>query len=207
MSDSVAIADHSGSIDGFGSYMARILNDSSFVVVHQKTRRADSYIDPGFAPDIGSQIISLIYGENVILPKISVARHLALLIGNYGIDSAINEYHRLVKEKPDNYNLGESELNKLGIELYFRFNMPNEALKIFEVNMLQFPRSYNTYDSYAFILMKKGDYTSSIKYYRIGLEVLKDYPLENYNDMVRKDAENALAYIKDMEEKLKNVTN
>jgi hypothetical protein len=55
--------------------------------------------------------------------------------------------------------------------------------------------------------MKKGDYTSSIKYYRIGLEVLKNYPLENNNDMIRKDAENALAYIKVMEEKLKNVTN
>ena len=29
----------------------------------------------GFAPDIGSQIISLPYDENVILPKISVAKH------------------------------------------------------------------------------------------------------------------------------------
>jgi CubicO group peptidase (beta-lactamase class C family) len=206
VSDSIVIADHSGSIDGFGSYMARILNDSSFVVV-LKNQRADTYIDPGFAPDMGRQIISLLFGENVILPKISVARHIALLIGNYGIDSAINEYYRIIKERPDNYNLGESELNKLGIELYFRFNMPNEALKIFEVNMLQFPRSYNTYDSYAFILMKKGDYTSSIKYYRLGLEVLKNYPLENNNDMVRKDAENALAYIKDMEEKLNSDRN
>jgi CubicO group peptidase (beta-lactamase class C family) len=202
VSDSLVIADHSGSIDGFGSYMARILNDSSFVVV-LKNQRADTYIDPGFAPDMGRQIISILYGENVILPKISVARHIASLIGNCGIDIAINEYYRIVKEKPDNYNLGESELNKLGIELYFRFSMPNEALKIFEVNMLQFPRSYNTYDSYAFILMKKGDYASSIKYYRLGLEVLKTYPLENNNDMVRKDAENALAYIKDMEGKLK----
>ena len=206
LSDSLVIADHSGSIDGFGSYIARILNDSSFVVV-LKNQRTDTYIDPGFAPDIGRQIISLLYGENVILPKISVARHIAILIGNYGIDSAINEYYRIVKENPDYYNLEESELNRLGIELYFRFNLPNDALKIFEVNMLQFPRSYNTYDSYAFILMKKGDYTSSIKYYRIGLEVLKNYPLENNNDMVRKDADNALAYIKDMEEKLKNVTN
>jgi len=38
-------------------------------------QRAETYIDPGFAPNIGSQIISLPYDENVILPKISVARH------------------------------------------------------------------------------------------------------------------------------------
>jgi len=200
-SDSILVADHSGSINGFGSYMARIISDSSLVVV-LKNQRSDSYIDPAFAPDIGNQIISILYGAEIELPKISIARHIALFIGTKGIDSAINEYYRNGKEEPAKYNLGESELNKLGIELYFRFNMPDEALKIFEVNMLQFPRSYNTYDSYAYILMKKGDYTSSIKYYRIGLEVLKNYPMENNNDMVRKDAENALAYIKDMEEKL-----
>lgn len=200
-SDSVTIADHSGSIDGFGSYMARILNDSSFVVA-LKNQRADTYIDPGFAPDIGQQIISLLYGETVTIPKKSVARHIASLIGIYGIDSAISEYQSIVKKQPGNFNLEEAELNKLGIELFFRFNMADEALKVFELNMQQFPRSYNTYDSYAFTLMKKGDYPNSIKYYRKGLDVLEKYPDDNNPELVTKDAENAVIYVKEMERKL-----
>jgi len=200
--DSITIADHSGSIDGFGSYMARILTDTSFIVV-LKNQRSDTYIDPAFPPVIGSQIISILYGENVDLPKKSIARHIASLIGNKGIDSAVAEYHRIDKNNYGTYNMGEPELNKLGIELYFRFKMTEEALKIFEVNMLQFPRSYNTYDSYAYILMQKGDYKNSIKYYEKGLEVLKTYPGDNDLNAVKADAEKALVYIREMEDKLK----
>jgi tetratricopeptide (TPR) repeat protein len=202
--DSISIADHSGSIDGYGSYMARIFSDSTFIVV-LKNQRSDTFIDAAFAPDLGRQIISVLLGENVELPKISIAPHISLLIVSKGIDSAIIEYNKIKKLKNGSYNLDESELNRLGIELYFKFKMADEALKIFEVNMLQFPNSYNTYDSYAYILMRKGNYCNSIKYYRKGLEVLKTYPAENDNNAVKKDAEKALQMIKEMEDKIKNV--
>jgi len=203
LSDSVVIADHSGSINGFGAYMARIMSDSSFVVV-LKNNRSDTYIDPAFAPDIGQQIISILYGEEVSLPKKSIARHIAALIGEYGIDSAIAEYYRVLQNDPGNYSLEESELNRLGIELLFKFNKADEALKIFEVNMLQFPRSYNTYDSYAYVLMKKEDYLNAIRNYRKGLDILNKYPEDNDLNAVKKDSEQASIYIKEMEEKLKN---
>lgn len=77
-------------------------------------------------------------------------------------------------------------------------------MKIFEVNMLEFPRSYNTYDSYAYVLMKKGDFKNSIKYYRKGLEVLKSYPDNNDLNAVKPDAEKALVYIKEMEDKIRS---
>ena len=198
--DSILIADHPGSINGFGSYMARIPDDSVFVVV-LKNQRSDTYIDPAFATEIGRQIISILYDEEVSLSKKSIARHIASLIGNYGIDSAIAEYRRVVSESPDTYCLDESELNKLGIELFFKFKMTDEALEVFKVNMMQFPKSYNTYDSYAYILMQKGDYPNAIKYYRKGLEVLAEYPESNNQDAVKTDAEKALVYIKEMETK------
>ncbi len=200
--DSIMVADHAGSINGFGSYMARILSDSSFVVV-LKNQRSDTYIDPAFAPDIGQQIISIMYGEKINLPKKSIARHIAVLIGSSGIDSAIAEYYRIIKSDSGNYLTGEPELNKLGIELYFKYKMTNDALKIFEVNMLQFPGSYNTYDSYAYVLMQKKDYLNAIKYYKEGLDILHKYPEENDLNAVKKDAEKALVYIKEMEEKIK----
>jgi CubicO group peptidase (beta-lactamase class C family) len=201
--DSILVADHAGSINGFGSWMARILSDSSLVVV-LKNQRSDTYIDPAFAPDIGQQIVSILYGEKVEIPKKSIARHIAALIGNSGIDSVIAEYHRIIKSDSSTiYQADESELNKLGIELYFKFRMIDEALKIFEVNMLQFPHSYNTYDSYAYVLMQKEDYVNAIKYYKKGLEILHQYPDDNNLQSVQKDAEKALVYISEMEGKLK----
>jgi tetratricopeptide (TPR) repeat protein len=109
-----------------------------------------------------------------------------------------------LKNNSGNYSLEESELNKLGIELFFKFNKADEALKIFEVNMLQFPRSYNTYDSYAYVFMKKEDYLNAIKYYKKGLDILNKYPENNDQNSVKKDSEQALIYIKEMEEKLIN---
>jgi len=201
--DTIIIADHSGSINGFGSYIARVMSDSSFVIV-LKNQRTDTYIDPAFAPDIGKQIISILYGESIELPKISIARHIACLIGQQGVDSAIAEYYRVKKGSASKYSMSESELNRLGIELLFRYKMTDEALRIFALNIEQFPKSYNVYDSYAYALMQKGDYNNSIASYKNGLMALRKYPSENDTIAARKDSEQALIYIKEMEEKLKN---
>ena len=197
--DTAIIADHSGSINGFGSYMARIMSDSGFVVV-LKNQRSDSFIDPAYAPEIGKQIISILSGDNIEPPEQSVARRIGYILGNYGIDSAITEYKRILRYEPFNYSISEPELNKLGIELLFRFGMTDEALKIFELNMEQFPESYNTYDSYAYALMKKGYYEKSILFYRKGLEILNKYPEKNSSGTVKEDSERARVYIKEMEE-------
>lgn len=69
------------------------------------------------------------------------------------------------------------------------------------VIMRQFLKSYNTYDSYAYVLKEKGDYLNSIKFYKKGLEMLKKYPGANDLRAMKKDADQALVYIKEMEEK------
>ena len=68
--------------------------------------------------------------------------------------------------------------------------------------MVQFPRSYNACDSYAYALMQLGDYGNAVKYYRQGLAVLREYPEDNNQDAVRADAEKALLYIREMESKM-----
>ena len=201
--DSIHIIAHSGSINGFGAYVARIESDSILVIV-LKNNRTDSYISPAYAPVIGREIISILLGEKIDIPKKSIARELGYLIGQKGINVAIEEYYRIKDSDYGNYNLEESELNKLGIELFFRFKMTEEALKIFEINMIEFPYSYNVYDSYAYILMQKGDFHNSIRYYKTGLQILQKYPRINNSESVLKDAENARKSIKEMELKIKN---
>jgi CubicO group peptidase (beta-lactamase class C family) len=200
--DTIQIISHSGSINGFGSYLARIESDSILVIV-LKNSRNDTYISPAYAPVIGQEIISILYGEEVEIPKKSIARQMGFLIGQNGIDKAVKEYYNIKKTESANYNLEESELNRLGIELFFKFKMAEEALRVFEVNMNEFPHSYNTYDSYAYILMQKGDYKNSIKYYKQGLEIIEKHPELNSSESVKKDAENALKAVREMEAKIK----
>ncbi|MBN1791749.1 MAG: beta-lactamase family protein [Bacteroidales bacterium] len=200
--DTIHIMSHAGSINGFGSYMARIESDSILVIV-LKNNRTDTYISPAFAPVIGQEIISLLYDEEVPIPKRSIARQMGFILGQSRMDEAIREYYRIRETDAEQYNFEESELNRLGIELLFRYKMPEQALKVFEINMLEFPRSYNTYDSYAYALMQKGDYTNSIAFYKAGLKILDEYPQQNNSESVLKDAENALKSIQEMELKIR----
>ena len=198
--DSLTIAEHSGSVNGFGSYIGWIVQDPILVVV-LKNSRSDTYISPAYAPAIGREILSILMGEEVRPPRKSIARKIALTLGAGGVESAVAEYYRIKRNDPGHYSLDESELNSLGIELMFRFRRIDDALRIFETNMIEFPRSYNACDSYAYALMEKKDYPNSIKYYRKGLEVLAKYPEENTGESVRRDAGKALESIREMEAK------
>jgi len=199
--DTLIITEHSGSINGFGSYFGQVLDDTTCIIV-LKNSRENTFINPVFAPDIAREIISLLYNEKVPPHKKSIARHLALIIGKEGFDTAKKEYYRIKQQESTRYLLDESELNKLGIELLFKFKLPDEALHVFALNLAEFPKSYNTYDSYAYALMQKQEYAASIRYYREGLEILKKYPRENAGPQIEKDAQNALEFIKEMESKL-----
>ncbi len=201
--DTVNIISHTGDINGFGSYMGRIEKDSILVIV-LKNSRSDTYISPAYSSVIGREIISILYNEEIQIPEKSIARQIGLLIGQNGIEKAIEEYYKIKSTDFKDYNFEEAELNKLGVELLFKFKMPDEALRIFEVNMNEFPHSYNTYDSYAYVLMQKGDYVNSIRYYKMGLQILKRYPQLNNSETVLKDAENAIKSIESMKLKIKN---
>ncbi|MBN8707003.1 MAG: beta-lactamase family protein [Bacteroidetes bacterium] len=205
-SDSVTIYSHSGSINGFGSFMARIERDSVFVAV-LKNSRSNTYISPAFAPAIGHDILSILYGKDVLIPKNSIAKRLGFLIGTKGIDTAIADYYQLKKTKYNQFNLEKSELNKLGIELLFKYKMNEAALKVFEINMKEFPESYNTYDSYAYVLMQMGEFSKSIYYYKKGFQIAEKYPDKNNSDSVKSDIINARKSTQEMEIKLKEKHN
>ena len=73
-----------------------------------------------------------------------------------------------------------------------------------DLYIVEFPKSYNTYDSYAFALKQKGDYSESIKWYKKGLDVLAKYPELNKGGSIVKDSANAHKLISEMEEMIKN---
>jgi CubicO group peptidase (beta-lactamase class C family) len=195
--DTLKIIEHSGSINGFGSYFAQIPQDNSVIIV-LKNSRSHNYIRPLFAPKIGDQIITIIYDEKLIMPLKSIAMYLGRITGRWGSEKAIEEYYRLKHNKYNDYTFKESELNKLGIELLFKYKRIDDALNIFRLNMYEYPQSYNVYDSYAYTLMQKGDYKNAITAYKKGLQILKKYP-EQSNSSIQEYAKNAIKYINEME--------
>jgi CubicO group peptidase (beta-lactamase class C family) len=199
--DTLKVIEHTGSVNGFGSYVARVPEDSTMVIV-LKNSRSHNYIRPAFAPAIGEQIISIMYDEPAAIPQRSIAMYLARVIGTQGVDRAVDEYHRLKQQDHQEYTFDESELNRLGIELLVQYKRVDDAVRIFEVNMHEFPRSYNTYDSYAYALKERGEYAKSVVYYRKGLEILQEYPGQNSSPSVQNDAAGAAKIISELEEML-----
>ena len=86
----------------------------------------------------------------------------------------------------------------MGIELLFKHKQVDDALSVFKLNMLEFPKSYNVYDSYAFALKEKGYFKESIFYYKKGFAILSKYSTQK-NPAIEKDIKNAMKYISEME--------
>jgi CubicO group peptidase (beta-lactamase class C family) len=87
------------------------------------------------------------------------------------IDQGIALYYELKKKYPNDYNFeNESELNNFGYELMNEGKL-EAALKIFDVNVREFPASANVYDSRGEAYFKLKKYELSKKDYQKALEL------------------------------------
>lgn len=71
------------------------------------------------------------------------------------------------KSQPVGYSL-ETDINKFGYELLAQ-NKNEEALQIFKLNTILYPKAFNTYDSYGECLLKMGKKREAIKAYQKSL--------------------------------------
>jgi len=100
----------------------------------------------------------------------SIAQTLSATIASSGIDAAAKQYQELKATAPTTYNFDEDELNNLGYQL-IRKNKFKEAIRIFELNVEEFPKSANTYDSLAEGYMDDGDKAQAIANYKKSLQL------------------------------------
>jgi tetratricopeptide (TPR) repeat protein len=156
------VVTHGGGINGFNT-----IN----YIIPQKGQVAVLFSNAGGAPlnEMTEKIIGLLNGEEAKPPLKSLASYLYGVINEDGIDAAIEKFETLKKEK-DVFSLSENEMNRLGYEL-LGANKVDEALGVFKLNVLEYPKSYNVYDSYGEALLKKGMKDSAIVYYKKSLEL------------------------------------
>ncbi|WP_415327926.1 serine hydrolase [Chryseobacterium sp. MMS23-Vi53] len=100
------------------------------------------------------------------------------------IDKGIALYRDLKKNKPNNYNFSnENELNELGYQ-FLRDHQLDAALKIFSLNVSEFPTSGNVYDSRGEAYFNKKEYSLSKSDYQKSLEL--DPTNQNAKEMILK---------------------
>lgn len=81
-----------------------------------------------------------------------------------------NKIFNKISKDDKNYTLTEDEVNSWGYQLIEQ-GKKNEAMEIFKLNTLLFPKSSNVYDSYGEILETLGNRKEAILNYRKSLEL------------------------------------
>jgi CubicO group peptidase (beta-lactamase class C family) len=176
---------HGGGINGFNTQITRIPSDKSFIVLLNNT---------GGAPlnEMTSAIAAILYDKSYNLPKRSVANAVAGRIDKDGIPAAL-AYYEEIKASSEFY-LDENEMNRTGYE-FLQSGKVKEAVAVFKLNTIAFPKSSNVYDSYGEALMALGNKTEALENYKKsvklnpgnegGIKILKDNGIKT-DDLIKK---------------------
>ena len=87
------------------------------------------------------------------------------IIEEKDVTSAINQYHKLKKSQPENYNFTVGQLNSLGYQL-LGLKKTKEAIAIFKLNTQMFPEDANAFDSLGDAYRANNDTINAITAYR-----------------------------------------
>lgn len=170
---------HSGGNEGFVCHYVGSLEDGNGIVV--MTNGSNMKI----VEEVVSSIASLNQWKNYPLEPIKES--IALTIKKEcekNIDKGIELYKKLKKTQPDNYNFSnEGELNTLGYE-FLNSNTIDSAIKIFTLNINEFPKSANVYDSRGEAYFNKKEYALSKADYQKVLDL--DPSNQNAKEMLVK---------------------
>jgi CubicO group peptidase (beta-lactamase class C family) len=155
---------HGGGINGFNTFIERLVDDKHLIVIFNNTPAASLN-----AMSMG--IIRILYGKPYTPPKKSIGKAIYDVVVKKGVEEAVKQYHELQKNKKDDYNFRPEEMNRLGYDLLYRKKMVKEAIEIFKLNIEVYPEYANGYDSLGEGYMVNGDKELAIKYYGKALEM------------------------------------
>jgi CubicO group peptidase (beta-lactamase class C family) len=173
---------HSGGNEGFVCHYVGSLEDGNGMVV-MTNGRASMLLG-----EIVNSIASLNNWKNYPLESKKESISLTIRKQCYkNIDKGIELYKNLKKNNIADYNfIDESELNMLGYE-FLKEGKIESAIKIFNLNVNEFPNSSNVYDSRGEAYFNKKEYLLSKSDYLKALEL--DSTSENAKEMLLKITE------------------
>jgi glyoxylase-like metal-dependent hydrolase (beta-lactamase superfamily II) len=120
--------------------------------------------------------------ENNGVKKSLIAPLFHVLQEGRGSD-AVKLYRDLKKSNPDDYGFNENALNILGYYLLGKDRL-DDAIKIFKLNVKEYPKAFNVYDSLGEAYMNKGDLRRAKRNYKKSIRINPEN--QNGIDMLEK---------------------
>ena len=156
---------HSGGINGFLSELARFPQDGNFIALLDNTE--------GATEPLLKDIIAVLYDLPLKEKKNSFSNTMRQKIAGSSVKDAYQYYLSMDPDAKKQFDFAgaERQLNSWGYQLLNDKNNVDDALKIFEINVKQFPNSSNVYDSYAEALMRAGNFPLAIENYKKSIEL------------------------------------
>ncbi len=144
--------------------------------------RRDPLADPSAFREIAHRFVrgTLVPEPTVAPQKPSLAEELVQIVMQEDLDAAIATYHEWRRDRPNDFDFGEPQLNALGYAL-LRHDRAADALRIFALNAEQFPHSPNSWDSLGEAQLAAGDLAAAKQSAQRVLDLLPEvhgYPPE-----------------------------
>lgn len=150
---------HNGGTGGYRTFAGFVKETGKGVVVLTNS-------DKG-ADDIGFHLLNST--AKLIAVKKAAVAEIKKALETQGVAVALTTYDELKKDKAS-YDFDENAINTLGYN-YLGEGKTAEALAVLKINVEEFPKSFNAYDSYAEALMKDGQKEAAIVNYKKSLEL------------------------------------
>ena len=142
---------------------------------------------------------SIVFGSTDDAKKQPISKILYETITQKGIDATIKKYESLKREKSDEYDFKETELNALGYRLLAE-KKNTAAIAMFKLNTDVFSKSPNVYDSLGEAYMRAGKNDMAIKTYEKSLSLLANADIaENTRTLLERNAKSNLNYLRNPE--------
>jgi CubicO group peptidase (beta-lactamase class C family) len=155
---------HGGGINGFNTTINRFPDTQDLIVLLDNTSRGDK-ID-----DLARGIADILHDVEPPQPRISLVDELMKTL-EHGIGlQAVARYRELKEKSRAQYDFREPELNGLGYLLLQRGRV-DDAIQIFQLNVEEYPASWNAYDSLGEAYAAHGNRDLAIKNYKKSIEL------------------------------------
>ena len=153
---------HTGNSGGQRAFLGRRLGDRIAIVIltNGNSRRVE----------IADAIVDILHDRAYVPPKLSIGRKLLTALDEQGVDGVLALYEQLRKTAGTRYDFSEPELNGLGYALLEK-GRNADAIRVFELNLRQFPASSNAFDSLGDAFYRSGQRAEAAKAYARAVEL------------------------------------
>jgi CubicO group peptidase (beta-lactamase class C family) len=155
---------HSGSDEGFEADLTMLADSGQGIAI---MGNSDAFFH--VAPYV-EEAVAKAYGWKPASKPHSVSDLLLLLETKQGTQAALDLYQRAKVHTVPGFQVDEPSLNALGYQLLAKKKV-EDAIKVFALNVQEYPRGWNCYDSLGEGYMNAGQKELAIKNYEKSLEL------------------------------------